>query len=263
MSDDDDIDASRAPLLDHLIELRKRLLISLVTLAVLFGICLYFAEPIFGFLVRPLVAAGQKRIFYSQLFEAFFVQLKVAFFAASVLSFPIVANQLWQFVAPGLYRKEKRALLPFLLATPVLFTAGCAMAYYVAVPAALRFLLSYQTDLQTTGGGEVHQQALVMVGNYLTFMMQFLFGFGVSFLLPILLMLLERAGIVTLAQLARAWRYAILGCFAIALVLAPPDAGSMVMLATPLVALYFLTLGAIWLTHRRRARSEEAEESAD
>jgi len=262
MSDEDDIDASRAPLLDHLIELRKRLLISLVTLAVLFGVCLYFAEPIFGFLVRPLVAAGQKRIFYSQLFEAFFVQLKVAFFAATVLSFPVVANQLWQFVAPGLYRKEKRALLPFLLATPVLFTAGCAMAYYVAVPAALRFLLSYQTDLRATGGEEVHQQALVMVGNYLTFMMQFLFGFGVSFLLPILLMLLERAGIVTLGQLARAWRYAILGCFAIALVLAPPDAGSMVMLATPLVGLYFLTLVAIWLTHRRRARTEAAEESA-
>lgn len=261
MSDEDDIDASRAPLLDHLIELRKRLLISLVTLAVLFGICLYFAEPIFGFLVRPLVAAGQKRIFYSQLFEAFFVQLKVAFFAATVLSFPVVANQLWQFVAPGLYRKEKRALLPFLLATPILFTAGCALAYYVAIPAALHFLLSYQFDVHTTAGS-VQQEALPMVGNYLNVIMQFLFGFGVSFLLPILLMLLERAGIVTLGQLARAWRYAILGCFAVALFLAPPDAGSMVMLATPLVGLYFLTLVAIWLTHRRRARAEAAEESA-
>ncbi|MBS0479804.1 MAG: twin-arginine translocase subunit TatC [Proteobacteria bacterium] len=255
MSDEDDIDASRAPLLDHLIELRKRLLISLVTLAVLFVGCLYFAEPIFGFLIKPLAAAGERKVYYTELFEAFFVQLKVAFFAASVLSFPVVANQLWQFVAPGLYRKEKRALLPFLLATPVLFTAGCAMAYYVAIPAAVHFLLGYQVKV-----GDVQQEALPRVGNYLTFVMQFLFGFGVSFLLPILMMLLERAGIVTLRQLARAWRYAILGCFAIALVLAPPDAGSMVMLATPLVTLYFLTLGAIWLTHRRRARTEQAEE---
>ncbi|MBN8808363.1 MAG: twin-arginine translocase subunit TatC [Sphingomonas sp.] len=248
------MDASRAPLFEHLVELRKRLLISLATLAVLFGICLYFAEPIFGFLVKPLVAAGQKKVYYAQLFEAFFVQLKVAFFAATVLSFPVVANQLWQFIAPGLYRKEKRALLPFLLATPVLFAAGCAMAYYVAIPAALHFLLSYQTDV-----GGVQQEALPMVGNYLTVIMQFLFGFGVSFLLPVLLMLLERAGIVTLQQLVKAQRYAILGCFAVALFLAPPDAGSMVMLAAPLVGLFYLTLVAIWLTHRRRAKTDHVE----
>ncbi|THD37710.1 MAG: twin-arginine translocase subunit TatC [Sphingomonas sp.] len=251
MSDQDDIDASRAPLLDHLIELRRRLLISFATLAVLFGVCLYFAEPIFGFLVRPLLKAGQAKVYYTQLFEAFFVQLKVAFFAASTLSFPVVANQLWQFVAPGLYRKEKRALLPFLLATPVLFAAGCSMAYFIAIPAALHFLLGYQTNV-----GGVQQEALPSVGNYLTFVMQFLFGFGVSFLFPVLLMLIERAGLVTLRQLVKAQRYAILGCFAIALVLAPPDAGSMIILATPLVGLYYLTLAAIWLTHRRRARAE-------
>ena len=256
MSAEDDIDASRAPLLDHLIELRKRLLISFATLAVLFGICLYFAEPIFGFLIEPLAKAGEKKVYYTELFEAFFVQLKVAFFAASVLSFPVVANQLWQFIAPGLYRKEKRALLPFLLATPVLFTAGCALAYYVAIPAAVHFLLGYQTKV-----GDMQQEALPRVGNYLTFVMQFLFGFGVSFLLPILMMLLERAGIVTLGQLARAWRYAILGCFGIALVLAPPDAGSMVMLATPLVGLYFATLAVIWVTHRRRSRSDDVGET--
>jgi sec-independent protein translocase protein TatC len=256
MSDEDDIDSSRAPLLDHLIELRKRLLISFATLAVLFAICLYFAEPIFGFLIEPLAKAGEKKVYYTELFEAFFVQLKVAFFAATVLSFPIVANQLWQFIAPGLYRKEKRALLPFLLATPVLFTAGCAMAYYVAIPAAVHFLLGYQTKV-----GDVQQEALPRVGNYLSFVMQFLFGFGVSFLLPVFLMLLERAGIVTLKQLVGAQRYAIVGCFAVALFLAPPDAGSMVMLATPLVLLYYLTLVAIWLTHRRRGQTEtDAEE---
>lgn len=257
MAEDDDqstMDASRAPLLDHLIELRKRLLISLVTLALLFGISLYFAEPIFGFLIEPLAAAGEKKVYYTELFEAFFVQLKVAFFAATVLSFPIVANQLWQFIAPGLYRKEKRALLPFLLATPVLFTAGCAMAYYVAIPAAVHFLLGYQTKV-----GDMQQEALPRVGNYLSFVMQFLFGFGVSFLMPVLLMLLERAGIVTLKQLVRAQRYAILGCFGVALFLAPPDAGSMVMLAGPLVLLYYLTLGIIAITHRRRSKTDAAE----
>jgi sec-independent protein translocase protein TatC len=257
MSDEDEIDASRAPLLEHLIELRKRLLISFATLAVLFGICLYFAEPIFGFLIEPLAKAGEKKVYYTELFEAFFVQLKVAFFAATVLSFPVVANQLWQFVAPGLYRKEKRALLPFLLATPILFTAGCAMAYYVAIPAAVHFLLGYQTKV-----GDLQQEALPRVGNYLTFVMQFLFGFGVSFLMPVFLMLLERAGIVTLKQLVGAQRYAIVGCFAVALVLAPPDAGSMVMLATPLVLLYYITLVAIWITHRRRARAEAEETTA-
>ncbi|MGN6817888.1 MAG: twin-arginine translocase subunit TatC [Sphingomonas sp.] len=254
MSDEDDIDASRAPLLDHLIELRKRLLISLGSLAVLFGICLYFARTIFGVLVHPLKLAGQTKLIYTQPFEAFFVQLKVAFFAALILAFPVIANQLWQFVSPGLYRKEKRALLPFLLATPVLFAIGCAMAYYMAIPAALHFLLSYQSDV-----GGVQQEALPSMDAYLGFVMQFLFGFGVAFLMPVLLMLVERAGIVTLQQLVRAWRYAILGCFAIALFLAPPDAGSMIILALPLVGLYVLTLVAIWLTHRRRARAPRPE----
>lgn len=244
-----DIDDSKAPLLEHLIELRGRLLRSLIALAVAFLACLYFAEPIFTVLVHPLLAAGQNKLIYTQLFEAFFVQLKVAFFASIILAFPVIANQLWQFVAPGLYRKEKRALLPFLLATPVLFAAGCAMAYFMAIPAALHFLLGFQTQV-----GGVQREALPSVDNYLSFVMQFLFGFGVAFLMPVLLMLIERAGIVTLGQLARAWRYAILGCFGIALFLAPPDAGSMIMLALPLVGLYVLTLGAIWLTHRRRER---------
>ena len=257
MSDEDDIDASRAPLLDHLIELRKRLLISLGSLAVLFGACLYFAKPIFAVLVHPLELAGQHTLIYTQPFEAFFVQLKVTFFAALILAFPVIANQLWQFVSPGLYRKEKRALLPFLLATPILFSAGCAMAYYLAIPAALHFLLSYQTDV-----GGVRQEALPSMEAYLGFVMQFLFGFGVAFLMPVLLMLIERAGIVTLGQLVKAWRYAILGCFGIALFLAPPDAGSMIMLALPLIGLYVMTLVAIWITHRRRARASQPQADA-
>ncbi|SDC73377.1 Sec-independent protein translocase TatC [Sphingomonas sp. YR710] len=242
-----EIDESRAPLLDHLLELRKRLLLSLLALAVAFAGCFYFAKPIFAFLVQPLVHAGQKKVVYTQLFDAFFVEIKVAFFAAMMLAFPVIANQLWQFVAPGLYRNEKRALLPFLLATPVLFLSGASLAYYVAIPLALHFLLGFQGNL-----GGIQQEALPAVGNYLSFVMQFLFGFGLAFLLPILLMLLERAGIVTRKQLIAARRYAIVGAFAIAAVLTPPDIGSQLMLAVPLIILYEIALIGIWFTEKKR-----------
>ena len=251
----DEIDQSRAPLLDHLIELRRRLIYCAIAIALAFGVCFYFSEPIFGFLLQPLLKAGQHRVVYTQLFEAFFVQIKVAFFAAAMVSFPVIANQLWQFIAPGLYRQEKRALLPFLLATPVLFTLGAAMAYYIAVPMALGFLLSFQGSI-----GGVEREALPAIDNYLSFIMQFLFGFGLSFLLPVLLMLLERAGIVTRQQLIGARRYAIVGNFAIAAVLTPPDIGSMLLLAVPLTILYELTLVITWLTARRRARNAVIEE---
>jgi len=247
-----DIDESRAPLLDHLLELRRRLLMSAAALAVAFAVCLYFARPIFAFLVQPLLRAGQGKLIYTQIFEAFFVEIKVAFFAAMMIAFPIIANQIWQFVAPGLYRNEKRALLPFLFATPVLFLTGAALAYYVAIPVALHFLLGFQGNL-----GGVQQEALPAVGNYLAFVMQFLFGFGLSFLLPILLMLLERAGLVSRKQLVGARRYAIVGAFAVAAVLTPPDVGSQLLLAVPLVLLYELALIGIWFTERRRGEAPE------
>ncbi|MDE0877570.1 MAG: twin-arginine translocase subunit TatC [Sphingomonas bacterium] len=250
MSDIEEVDGSRAPLLDHLIELRRRLLYCIAALVVTFAICMYFAEDIFAFLVYPLLVAGQTTVIYTEIFEAFFVQVKVAFFAAMMLSFPVIANQLWQFVAPGLYRQEKRALLPFILATPVLFIAGAAMAYFIAVPMALHFLLGFDGVV-----GGVKREALPAIGNYLTFIMQFLFGFGLAFLLPVLLMLLERAGIVTRKQLISARRYAIVGAFAIAAVLTPPDIGSQLLLAIPLVCLYELALVGIWITERRRAKS--------
>jgi len=248
----DDLDDTRAPLLDHLIELRRRLLYCIGAIVVAFFVCYYFAEAIFSFLVQPLLAAGQTRLIYTEIFEAFFVQVKVAFFAAIMVSFPIIANQLWQFVAPGLYRNEKRALLPFILATPVLFLCGAAMAYYIAVPMALHFLLSFQGEV-----GGVNQEALPGIGNYLSFIMQFLFGFGVAFLLPVLLMLLERGGIVTRQQLVSARRYAIVGAFAIAAVLTPPDVGSQLLLAIPLCFLYELALIGIWFTERKRSRERE------
>jgi sec-independent protein translocase protein TatC len=248
---DVDIDGSKAPLLDHLIELRRRLLWSFAALGVAFSICLYFARDIFAVLVHPLLVAGQSKLIYTQIFEAFFVELKVAFFSAIMLAFPIIANQLWLFIAPGLYKKEKRAALPFLFATPILFTMGASLAYFVAIPLALHFLLG--ANFQGMVGG-VQQEALPAVGNYLTFVMQFLFGFGLSFLLPVLLMLLEAAGIVTRAQLVASRRYAIVGAFGIAMVLTPPDIGSMMLLAIPLCILYELTLVATWFTERARGK---------
>ena len=245
----DELEASKAPLLDHLIELRRRLLWSFATLAIAFFGCLYFARPIFGFLVQPLMRAGQGRLIYTNIFEAFFVEIKVAFFAAIMVSFPIIANQIWRFVAPGLYSKEKRAFLPFLLLTPFLFLGGSALAYYFAMPVALHFLLSYQGSV-----GAVTVEALPGVGNYLSFVTRFLFGFGVAFLLPVLLMLLERAGLVTRLQLKRGRRYAIVVAFVIAAVLTPPDVVSQLLLAIPLVLLYEISLIAIWFTERRRAR---------
>ena len=248
-AEEESLDRSKAPLLDHLIELRRRLLYSFAALAVAFGVCLYFARPIFGFLVQPLLAAGQDRLIYTAVFEAFFVEIKVAFFAALMISFPIIANQLWQFVAPGLYAKEKRAFAPFLLLTPFLFLAGAALAYYVAMPVALHFLLGYEGNI-----AGVNQEALPGVGNYLSFVTRFLFGFGVAFLLPVLLMLLERAGLVTRLQLKSGRRYAIVVAFVIAAVLTPPDVISQLLLAVPLVVLYEISLIAIWFTERRRAR---------
>ena len=236
----------KMPLLDHIIELRSRLLKSMLVLAVVFVPCFYFAKPIFTILVHPLVEAGQKKIIYTQLFEAFFVELKVALFVATMIAFPVIANQLWRFVAPGLYWKEKRALLPFLIATPLLFITGASFAYWVTIPIALDFLLGYQGNL-----GGIEQEALPSVGSYLGFVMQFIMAFGIAFLLPVLLLLLERSSIVTRSQLVSARRYMIVAAFAIAAIFTPPDAMSQLLLAVPLILLYEMSLAAIWFTQRR------------
>ncbi len=248
-----DLDETKMPLLDHLVELRNRLLWCVAAMAVAFGVCLYFAKPIFGFLVQPLLAAGQGKLIFTDIFEAFFVEIKVAFFAATMVAFPVLATQLWRFVAPGLYSKEKRAFLPFLLMTPVLFTAGAAMAYYLAMPVALEFLLGFSGDV-----GGVSQEALPGVGNYLSFATKFLFGFGVAFLLPVLLMLLERVGILTLAQLKAGRRYAVVGIAVVSAVLTPPDIMSQILLLVPMYLLYEMAILAIMITGRRRAKQEEA-----
>jgi sec-independent protein translocase protein TatC len=244
-----DIDETKAPLLDHLIELRRRLMWSFGALFAAFFLCLYFAKPIFAVLVQPLLAAGQGKLIFTDVFEAFFVQVKVALFAAMLLCFPVFATQLWKFVAPGLYAKEKRAFLPFLLVTPIFFGGGVAFAYYVAMPWALHFLLGFEGDV-----GGVSQEALPGVGNYLSFSTRFLFGFGIAFLLPVLLMILERANIVSLHQLRRSRRYAIVGAAIVSAVLTPPDVVSQLMLLIPLYALYELAILVIRITHWRRGQ---------
>ncbi|MGQ5702772.1 twin-arginine translocase subunit TatC [Sandaracinobacteroides sp. A072] len=244
-----DLDETKAPLIDHLIELRSRLLWSVAAILVAFFLCFAFARQIFTILVQPLAQAGQDRVIFTQVFEAFFVQVRVAFFGALMVSFPVIATQLWRFVAPGLYAKEKQALLPFLLATPFLFALGSSFAYFVAIPTALRFLLGFQGDL----GAGITQEALPSVGAYLSFIMQFLFAFGLAFLLPVLLMLLNRAGIVSLEQLRAFRRYFIVAAFVIAAIFTPPDVVSQLLLAIPLVLLYEISLVAIRFTERREA----------
>lgn len=254
-----EIDDTQAPLLDHLIELRSRLLRCVGALLLSFGVCFYFADDIFGFLVRPLTdsfPAGEGKLIYTKLYEAFFVEVKVALFAAFVVSFPIIANQIWAFVAPGLYAKEKKAFLPFLLATPVLFTAGASLAYYVIMPNAFTWFLGFEGEV-----GGLQQEALPSVDEYLGLVMQFILAFGISFILPVLLLLLHRAGLVRRRQFIAARRYVIVAAFIIAAVATPPDPISQILLAVPLIMLFEGSLVFMWFSERK-AEKEETEAEA-
>ena len=254
-----DIDETQAPLLDHLIELRTRLVRCVVVLAAAFAVCLYFAEPIFAVLVEPLADAfpeGEGRLIYTKLYEAFFVEIKVALFAAFLISFPLIANQLWAFVAPGLYAREKKAFLPFLLATPVLFALGASLAYFVVMPLAFPWFLGFQGD---TAG--LSLEALPSMDGYLDLVMHFIFAFGASFLLPVLLLLLNRAGLVSREQLIGARRYVIVGVFVIAAIITPPDVISQLMLAAPLLLLFEGSLIIMRMTDKRAARAAKDEET--
>jgi sec-independent protein translocase protein TatC len=247
-----DLDDSKAPLIEHLIELRQRLLWSVAALTVAFLISIFFADQIFGILVQPLTdafPAGEGKLIYTKLYEAFFVEIKVAMFAAFFLAFPIISNQLWAFVAPGLYANEKKAFLPFLIATPVLFMAGASLAYFVVMPTAFKFFLGFEGPV-----GGLRQEALPAMGDYLSLVMQFILAFGVCFQLPVLLLLLNRAGIVTRKQLTGMRRYMIVAAFALAAILTPPDVVSQLMLGIPLVLLYESSLVIMWFTERRKNR---------
>ncbi|MDR7229270.1 sec-independent protein translocase protein TatC [Caulobacter sp. BE264] len=282
---DEEIEASRAPLLDHLIELRTRLIICVAAIAIAFGVCFAFVKPIFLFLVRPFTVAeglkamqdgggqhgpfdlllalvGVKKLAAGSLanitlqatapLEQFFTNIKLSAFGAIILAFPIIAWQLYRFVAPGLYRKERNAFLPFLIASPVLFLMGASLVYYVMLPFVLWFSLSQQMV-----GDGVTVVLQTRVSEYLTLVTTLLLAFGLSFQLPVVLSLGGLAGLVTSQMLRTGRRYAIVAVFVVAAVVTPPDPISQITLAVPLCLLYEISIWCVWLIERRRREEDE------
>lgn len=250
------MEATKAPLLEHLIELRKRLVWSLAAFLACFLVCFFFAKPIYGFLAQPLAAAlkGQPNdhLIYTALPETFFTYVKVGMFGGLCLAFPVIAWQLWMFVAPGLYKTERRAFLPFLVASPVLFILGAAFVLYVMLPYAIKFFLSFET---TSGAGSLGIQLQARVSEYLDFVMTLIIAFGLTFQMPVLLGLLGRVGIVSSAQLRSVRRYAIVGIVVVAAIVTPPDAFSMLSLMFPLIALYEVSIWIVKLIEKKRAEA--------
>jgi sec-independent protein translocase protein TatC len=252
--EEDTIDDKPMPLLDHLLELRQRILLALGGFILAFIVCYVFSKQIYGFLAAPLATilqeqtGAERRMIFTALYEAFFTYLKVALWGALMISFPWWATQLWLFVAPGLYRSEKRAVAPFLIATPFFFAAGAAFCYYFVIPAAWRFFLSFESP---AGPGELPIQLEAKVNEYLSLVMRLIFAFGFAFLMPVGLVLLARVGIITPEGMAAKRRYAIVGMFVLAAVITPPDVISQVGLALPLILLYEASILAAKLLRRR------------
>lgn len=254
----EDIDATKAPLIEHLMELRTRLIWSLVALGACALVCFVFAEEIYDILTGPLRSRMEARgqdpmLIYTQLYEKFFVHLKIGLFGGVFIAFPIIAAQVWKFVAPGLYRDEQQAFLPFLAATPILFLMGTFLVYFGVMPLAIDFFL----DFQAAGGdGSTRIEFLGKVNEYLSLVMTFILAFGICFQLPVLLLLLVRAGIASAEGLAEKRKYAVVGIAAAAALLTPPDPISQLGLGVPIYLLYEVSIHLARLVEKKRAERE-------
>ena len=259
----DDIEASKAPLVEHLIELRQRLLRSVIAIAIAFVVCFYFSDDIFNLLIIPYErAAGAERdikLIFTAPQEYFFTQLKLGLFGALFLAFPILANQIYKFIAPGLYKHERQAFLPYLIATPILFTMGAALVYFLVMPLALQFFLSQE---QTGEAGRATIELLPKVNEYLGLVMTLIFAFGLVFQLPVVLTLLARAGLIGSDTLKTKRKYAVVLTFITAAVLTPPDPISQLGLAIPTLLLYEVSIQAVRLVEARRKERDAADEAA-